>query len=401
MLVLSGLLSLASVSGEKVWLGIDTLRSMDFALLHGKRVGLLTHPAGVDRFGVPTWEILHQSPKVRLAALFGPEHGISGREKANEVVPDRVHPETGLPVFSLYGETRHPSPEMLAQIDVMVIDLQDLGVRSYTYITCMRYVLEACFRHRKEVVVLDRPNPLGGLKVDGPPMASEWISYVGGYQVPYVYGLTLGELAYMAKERPGVLDLPAEDRLQGELTVVPMRHWERSMTWGQTGLEWIPPSPAIVSPGAAFGYSMTGLGAQIGGFRHGFGTEFPFRLLSFPRVPPGQLAQRFNALQLAGLHFEPLSDGRGVYVEIRDWDAVEPSALSLYMMLMSCALAPGNPFAEAAIEVRQLFTKHVGDPQLIETLARDGHRADADAILERWRLYAAGQQRLLRRWHLY
>jgi uncharacterized protein YbbC (DUF1343 family) len=184
----------------KIMLGIDVLQSEGFAQLKGKRVGLLTNQAGVNSEGKSTIDVLSQASNVRLVALFGPEHGIDGKEKAEQPIDNQIHPKTGLPVYSLYGKYRKPTSQMLQKIDVLVIDLQDIGVRSYTYVSCMRLAMEACFEHHIEVVVLDRPNPLGGMKVDGPIIEDRFISYVGAVPVPYVHGLTIGEIATHGKK---------------------------------------------------------------------------------------------------------------------------------------------------------------------------------------------------------
>ena len=170
---------------------------------------------------------------------------------------------------------------MLVGLDALIIDLQDVGVRSYTYVSCMRYAMEACFENGVEVVILDRPNPLGGLKVDGPPLDREWRSYVGAFHVPYVHGLTIAELARIAKNTPGWMETPEQIRKNGKLTVIPMRGWRRNMLWTKTGLRWVPTSPYIPDLSAVLGYAMTGLGAQEGGFSHGIGTPYPFRLLRY------------------------------------------------------------------------------------------------------------------------
>ncbi|MBT4666243.1 MAG: DUF1343 domain-containing protein, partial [Opitutae bacterium] len=206
---------------SKVGLGIDHLERTKFRVLQGKRVGLLTHPAGMNAAGQSTVEVLRRQSNVNLVALFGPEHGIYGDEKAAVPVDDKIDSRTGLPVFSLYGKYRKPSSAMLRKIDALVIDLQDVGVRCYTYVSCMRYAMEACFENGVEVIVLDRPNPLGGMLVDGPPMDERWMSYVGAFQVPFVHGLTIGELALFSKKTPGVLKIEAGARRKGKLTVVP------------------------------------------------------------------------------------------------------------------------------------------------------------------------------------
>ncbi|SVB96826.1 uncharacterized protein METZ01_LOCUS249680, partial [marine metagenome] len=210
----------------KIGLGIDHLERIKFGVLQGKRVGLLTHPAGRNAAGESSVEVLRRAPNVRLVALFGPEHGIYGDEKAAVPVDDKIDARTRLPVFSLYGKYRKPTKQMLGRIDVLVIDLQDVGVRCYTYVSCMRYAMEACFENGVEVVVLDRPNPLGGVLVDGPPMDKKWMSYVGAFQIPFVHGLTIGELALYAKKTPGVLKVEEKLRRGGKLAVVPMLGWK-------------------------------------------------------------------------------------------------------------------------------------------------------------------------------
>ena len=228
---LSLCLSIGLLQANPIHLGIDVLEESSFRAIAGKRVGLLTHPAGLNRRGESSIDVLLRAHNVRLVALFGPEHGIYGNEKANVPVDDKIDPRTGLPVYSLYGKYRKPTAKMLSGLDALVIDLQDVGVRSYTYISCMRYAMEACFENGVEVVILDRPNPLGGLKVDGPPLDREWRSYVGAFHVPYVHGLTIAELARIAKDTPGWMETPEHIRKNGKLTVIPMRGWRRAVSY--------------------------------------------------------------------------------------------------------------------------------------------------------------------------
>ncbi len=377
---------------RSVFLGIDHLIQRDFDVLEGKRVGLLTHPAGVTRQGESTIEVLDRAPNVDLVALFGPEHGVYGDEKANVKIDDRIDANTGLPVFSLYGDTRKPTPAMLANLDVMVVDLQDLGVRSYTYISCMKLAMEACFEQGKEFVVLDRPNPLGGLKVDGPMMETRWMSYVGAYRVPYVYGLTIAELARMLKEVPGWLDVPDRVRREGKLKIVPMKGWKRGMLWPQTGLQWVPTSPAIPDVSAAFGYPMTGLGTQIGNFRHGYGTPFPFRLLTYSGMSPVTLMARLNQLEIPGLGYQlrnyrlpNRSTGMGVYVVVEDYPALSPTELSFQMMVLAARFSAKNPFAEASEQEMILFNKHVGSTEWWNAISTQGAKVDLEYFLRKFR----------------
>eukprot|EP01034_Spumella_vulgaris_P022904 gene22904-29081_t len=210
-----------------VMLGIDVLEADGFAAVKGKRIGLLTHPAGVNRNGLSTVEVLRRAPGVKLVALYAGEHGIYGDLPAEKKYPDQVDPRTGIMVYSLYsgvaykGKSFKASPAQLKNIDALVVDLQDIGTRSYTFTSAMKLAVEACFENGKEVIILDRPNPLGGLKVDGPPLDAQWMSYVGAFRVPYVHGLTMGELARMVREShaPGGIDVTDAQRAAGKLTV--------------------------------------------------------------------------------------------------------------------------------------------------------------------------------------
>ncbi len=390
--------------------GIDVLRERGFRELRGLRVGLLTHPAGVSRSGESTIEVLRRG-KVNLVALFGPEHGIYGDELANVAVGDRTDPRTGLRVYSLYGKTRRPTPQMLAGIDAMVIDLQDLGVRSYTYISAMRYVMEECFKLGKIVVVLDRPNPLGGWKVDGPMMDHEFMSYVGAYRVPYVYGLTIGELALMAKGTPGWLDVSEKQRRKGRLIVIPMQGWRRDMLWADTGLQWKPTSPAIPDLSAAMGYPMTGLGCMLGGFSHGYGTTYPFRLIQYPGKTPEEVEAALRAESIPGLDYQIRNvtvngrQQRGVYLLVTDWNALRPTEVSFHLMRIAARWArearKANPFAAASEDQALLFNKHTGSGEFWNDLVRNGEDVDLDYYLRRWQGLAASFQQTSRPFRIY
>ena len=227
----------ATVVGQ-VRLGSEQLAANEFKELQGKRVGLITNPSGANHNGETTIELLRRAPGVRLLALFGPEHGVYGDVKAGERIPERTDARTGLPVHSLYGATRKPTPAMLQGLDVLVYDLQDTGVRSYTFISTMGLAMEACAEAGLEFVVLDRPNPLGGERVEGPPLDERFRSFVGQWNIPYAYGMTCGELARMINGE-GWIKKPCA------LTVVPMTGWRRSMVWHDTGLPWVPTSPNV------------------------------------------------------------------------------------------------------------------------------------------------------------
>lgn len=373
----------------RILLGIDMLEESGFRAIAGKRIGLLTHPAGVNRRGESSIQVLRRAPNVKLVALFGPEHGIYGNEKANVPVDNRIDSATGLSVYSLYGKYRKPTPEMLHGLDALVIDLQDVGVRSYTYVSCMRYAMEACFEQGVEVVVLDRPNPLGGRKVDGPPLERAWRSYVGAFHVPYVHGLTIAELARIAKHNSGWMETPDSVRKAGKLTIVPMRGWSRDMLWTDTGLKWIPTSPYIPDLSAVLGYAMTGLGAQEGGFSHGIGTPYPFRLLRHEGKSPAEVRRALKAANIPGLSYRIVSTKsasgapvEGVYVSVRNWKNVRLTELSFHMMRITARWTPGNPFASASNPA--LFNKHVGSSRWWEEISKRGSRARVEQFTNLW-----------------
>jgi uncharacterized protein YbbC (DUF1343 family) len=391
-----------------VMLGIDVLESENFAAIRGKRVGLLTNAAGVDRRGVSTIEILRRAPDVKLVALFAPENGLSGTELSGKRLGDTIDRRTGLPVYSLYGNTKRPTKAMLRGIDALVIDLQDIGVRSYTFVSAMKAALEGCFENNVEVVVLDRPNPLGGLKVDGPPLDSDLVSYVGAFRVPYVHGLTIGELARMAAMAPGVLAIPDAVRARGRLTIVPMRGWRRSMRWPDTGLKFVPTSPMIPDFSSVVGCAMTGLGCEIGGFSHGLGRYYPFRGLTYRGKTAEQLERELNALKLPGLKFVrvsvPGANGKpvtGVFVEVTDWNAWRPTELSFEMMRLACKWSPRNPFANVPPDKASLFRKLVGSNAWCNAIRTEGARINVGAYLAEWRRRDELYEQQSRRYWLY
>ncbi len=392
-----------------IMLGIDVLESQGFAALKGKRVGLLTMPAGVNRQGVSTVEVLRRAPGVQLVALFAIEHGINNEFPAGRNFTDYKDPKTGLPVFSLYdGKTGRPTKEQLKGVEVLVVDLQDIGVRSYTHAVRMRYAIEGCFSNGVEVIVLDRPNPLGGLKVDGPILDADLKSGVGGYRVPYVHGLTIGELARMAAQAPGVLDVPEAVRAKGKLTVIPMRGWSRSMLWPETGLRFVATSPRVQDFAAVVGYAMVGLGCEGTGFTHGIGTNYNFRGIAFKGLTTDQLLQQLTALKVPGIGFRRLSvtdaagkTTTGVYVDVNDWQAWNPTQFSFELMRLACRLTPPNPVAKALAEKGHIFNKLVGSHEFLNALQRDGAKVDVEGFTQTWQARNAIYQQQSKRYWLY
>ena len=414
-----GLLPPPAPAPTGVMLGIDVLEAEGFATVKGKRLGLLTHPAGVNRLGVPTVDVLRRAPGVKLVALFGPEHGIHGDAPAAVSVASGTDARTGLPVHSLYPP-RRPTKAMLKDLDALVVDLQDIGTRSYTFAAAMRWAMEGCFEHNVEVIVLDRPNPLGGLKVDGPPLDPQWArqNYVGAFPVPYVHGLTIGELARMAKETPGTLAVPEAVRVRGKLRVVTMRGWTRSMRWPDTGLKFVPTSKMIRDFAAVEGYPMTGLGSYFDpkagfdlGFRTGVGAAHPFRGLSHRRATLEQLEQELRALQpkLPGLAFRRVTapnaktgqPGTGLIVQITDPDEWRPTELNFWMMKLACKYAPQNPFSPLKGRDVSGFLRHMGSQGFADDIARQGAKVDVEKWLRQWREQATAFQQQSRKFWFY
>lgn len=401
---------------KRVRLGIDVLAAENFSRVRGEKIGLVTNQAGVNGAGESTIKVLHTQARragANLVALFGPEHGIYGDVPAEKIVANQHDTRlgTGLPVFSLYGGTRRPTPEMLRGITKMVVDLQDIGSRSYTFVSCLRLVMEACFEAGIPVVVLDRPNPLGGEKTDGPMLDAKWQSYVGMYPVPYVHGLTIGELARAALAE-NWLTLSPSARASAKLEVVRMIGWKRSMLWRETGLNWIPPSPYITSPDAAEGYAMTGLGCCAGKFSHTFVASRdplrvvrPFRFLSYPGKDEDDMAAMVNGFRIAGLRGVPavLGNGkaRGALLAISNWKVFRPTELSAHMMRQACLLEKPNPFSALSGNARSLFLKHLGDEKFFDALCREGGKINVKSWCDRWESRASDFRRSVAKYRLY
>jgi len=295
------LLSAPLLQAANVKLGIDVLEERQFAELKGKRVGLITNATGIDSNGTSTVDILRRAPGVQLVALFGPEHGVYGADWAGQYVESSTDTHTGLPVYSLYGPTRKPTPEMLQGIDVLVYDIQDIGCRSYTFISTLGLAMEAAGEAGIKFYVLDRPNPLNGNRVEGMMLDPNFRSFTSEWNIPYVYGLTPGELAYMIQRSPGwIAKKPA-------LTIVPMTGWYRSMYWEDTGLMWIPTSPHIPTAETALNYVATGFLGEAGGINHGIGYTLPFAVFGHPSFNSFAIADEFNKMRIPGVYFQPVT----------------------------------------------------------------------------------------------
>ncbi len=379
-----------------VMLGIDVLEAEGFAAVKGKRLGLLTHPAGVNRRGLSTIDVLRRAPGVQLVALFAVEHGLYGDLPAEKPFPDKIDLRTGLMVYSLYkGNLVRATPAQLKGIDALVIDLQDIGTRSYTFSSAMKVAMEACFEAGKEVIVLDRPNPLGGLKVDGPLLDANRMSDVGKFRVPYVHGLTIGELALMVRNElpPGGLAITEAARAKGKLTVIPMRGWTRAMLWPDTGLPFIGTSGLVLDFAACEGYPMTGLGCMLNGFRHGVGDQHPFRGVSHQTIKSEVIEKELRVLPLSGIQFRRITvpnaktgqPGSGLFIDITDYEAWAPTELNFWLMKLACKLEPRNPFIAATDAQRKTFLVHMGSQAFLNDLLTKGRNVDVAAWLKPWR----------------
>ena len=274
--------------------GIDILARDEFAAVHGSNIGLITNHTGLSRDGVPTVDILHLAAGVKLTALFGPEHGIRG--KLDETVSDGRDEKTGLPVYSLYGPRTAPTEEQLAGLDTLVFDIQDIGCRFYTYLSTLGHCLTAAAKKKLRFIVLDRPNPIGGVAVEGPLADETRLSFTAFHPIPVRHGMTLGELALL---------INAERDLKAEIIVVKCENWKRADWWDATGLTWVNPSPNMRSLAQATNYPGIGL-LETTNISVGRGTDTPFEVLGAPYIEARAMAYALNARNLPGVRFIPV-----------------------------------------------------------------------------------------------
>lgn len=403
------LLASAPLEGQ-VRTGIEVLRERGFDVLQGKRIGLVTNPSGVDRELNSTVDILHNAEGVELVALFGPEHGVRGDSYAGDKVADGIDSATGLPVHSLYGATRKPTKEMLEGIDAVVYDIQDVGVRSYTFISTLGLVMEACAEAGIEVIVLDRPNPLGGLKVEGPLVRDGWHSFIGQYSIPYIYGLTVGELALMLNGE-GLNRGQRGDRRPSacRLTVVPMDGWRRDMLYADTRLPWVLPSPNIPFCDTPQYYASAGIAGELAGYLQiGIGYTLPFQVFAAPWIDPAALKKELDSLGLPGVAFRtvvyrPFSGSqagktvRGVQYFFTDYAEASLTEVQFRVLEALAKLYPERaPFA-AATSVGA-FDKVCGTDYVRKTF---GCRYRFDDISEYWRADVPAFTEVSRKYWLY
>ena len=390
--------------------GVEVLRDGGFKELQGKRVGLVTNPSGVDRYLRSTVDILFNAPGVNLVALYGPEHGVRGDVYAGGHVTDTKDEATGLPVYSLYGPTRKPTPQMLEGIDVMVYDIQDVGARSYTFISTLGLVMEACAAKGIEVVVLDRPNPLGGNKIEGCYVEQPFNSFVSQYRIPYVYGLTVGELAIMINEE-GLNRGQKGDQTPArcKLTVVPMEGWERDMLYEDTGLPWVLPSPNIPFKETPLYYAAAGICGELYGFMDiGVGYTLPFQTFGATWLDPEKLKARLESYGLPGVSFrtiwyKPIAGSRkgelvkGLQFFFTDYEKARVTETQFYVMQAVAELYPDKRAFEI-ISGYGLFDKVCGTDYVRKEFSKRYKVAD---IADYWRKDEASFRELSRQYHIY
>jgi len=391
--------------------GIEVLRDQGFAGLNGLRVGLVTNPSGVDSRLNSTIDILFEAEGVELVALFAPEHGVRGDVYAGGKVESGKDSRTGLPVYSLYGSTRQPTPKMLEGIDIMVYDIQDVGSRSYTFISTLGLVMRSCAEAGIPVMVLDRPNPLGGNKTEGPVVRDGFFSFVGQYKIPYIYGLTVGELAMLINTEG--LNCGQNGRgepLKCELYVIPMEGWSRDMLFSDTGLPWVLPSPNIPYPESAICYPSAGLAGEMYNYLNiGIGYTLPFATFAEEWVDADKLKECLDSYHIPGvawrtIHYKPTS-GRlsgklihGVQYFYTDYEAATITLTQFYVMQAVWELYGVNPFESAPSDRVTMFNKVCGSDYVSKTFSEGIKVSD---ISDYWNADADSFRRNAQKYHLY
>ena len=376
--------------------GIDVLAARDFDILRGKRVGLVTNQTGVTRDGRATIDVLRAAPDVKLVALFAPEHGVRGEIAAGATVKTYRDRATNLPVYSLYGGTKRPTPAMLRGIDALVFDIQDIGSRSYTFISTMGECMKACVAQKIPYVILDRPNPVGD-RSEG--KLAQKFSFVAAYPIPYRHGLTMGELARWLNARRG---------LTCQLTVVPMSGYRREMTWGDTGLSWVPSSPNIPRADSAFFYAATGILGELPGLSIGIGTPRPFELAGAPGLDANALARVLKGRDIAGWDFRAVSwtpaKGRfahkvcnGVQLIVADPSRADSTRINFEIWAATRRVAPKiNFFANSS--QNKMFDLVCGTPVMRGLMQKN---TGIDRLLQVWNGDAAAWKKQARAARLY
>lgn len=403
-ILLSCSLFLNSCKKHQTETGIEVLESNNFKFLEGKKIGLITNPTGVNSYLKSTVDILSEAKNVNLVALYGPEHGVRGNFSAGDEIEGSVDPKTQIPVFSLYGKTRKPSNEMLQGIDALVYDIQDVGARSYTYISTLGLAMEAAAENNIEFIVLDRPNPLGGNRVEGALVDEDCISFVSQYPVPYIYGLTPGELATYLNEE-GLIGKGKKCNLQ----VIKMNNWKRNISFPDTGLPWVPASPHIPRYNSAFFYSATGIIGELDANSIGIGYTLPFELFATPWLDADKLAEKMDQFNLPGVIFRPISfkpyymknkgiEHYGVQIHITDYQTIKLTEIQFRLAQAAHELVPDSSIFMMNEGRWNMFDKVTGSKLIREKFIQNYNYED---IKDLWETPAAEFKLKKQKYHLY
>ncbi|HET6930113.1 MAG TPA: DUF1343 domain-containing protein [Candidatus Acidoferrum sp.] len=374
----------------RVQTGLDVLEAEKFVPLRGKRIGLITNHTGLDYQERTTINVLAHAPGVQVVALFSPEHGIAGH--SDEKLASSKDASTGLPIYSLYGDHLRPTDEMLQGIDALVFDVQDAGVRFYTYTTTMAYCMEEAAKHKIAFFVLDRPNPLNGDIVEGPMLDADKTSFVAYYPLPVRYGLTIGELAQFYN---------AENHINADLHVIPMRNWHRNYFFESTGLKWIPPSPNLRTLKGSLLYPGLEI-LQNAGVSVGRGTEAPFEEFGAPWINGEEIADVLNAKNLPGVHFanHPFIPVSGLYAGQRcggvGVKVTDRAALRSIRVGLEIAASLHKKYPDHFDVTKLLFL--AGNDSTVQQLQSGG---PVNEIVASWAKDLAGYDAVRRRYFLY
>lgn len=394
-----------NLKAQRVKSGLEILVQSKFEMLKGKKIGLITNPTGVDRNLQSGIDILFNAPGITLVALYSPEHGVRGEFTAGETVGTTVDPSTKLPVYSLYGKTRKPINEMLKGIDMLVYDIQDIGSRSYTYISTLGLAMEAAAENNIPFVVLDRPNPLGGTRMEGALTQPGFISFVSQFPIPYIHGMTVGELARFLNGE-GLL----KNGVKCQLEVVKMKGWKRSMSFEDTGLPWVPSSPHIPHPQSPLFYPATGIFGELYDVSIGVGYTLPFQLFAAEWFDADTLARNMNSLRLPGVIFRPIhykpyysvSQGKivhGVQIHFTDDQKAPLSLIQFYILQEAHKLWPGKDvFAMCEKSRLNMFDKVCGTDKVRLEFAKS---YSVDSIIDLWTKEIPAFRKTARKYFLY
>jgi len=386
--ILIGGVTMNALSAQKpirVKLGNEVFIEKHLDWVKGKRVGLITNPTGINSNLESVIDVFQSHPDIQLVALYGPEHGVRGDVPAGQRIETFTDEQTGLKVHSLYGRTRTPTEEMLKDIDVLVFDIQDIGSRSYTYISTMATSMIAAASYEKTYIVLDRPNPLGGNLLEGNILDPKFASFIGFYPIPYIHGLTIGELALLFNEHLGI---------GCDLKVAQMEGWQRSMTFPETGLPWVNTSTHIPEPDTALFYNITGIFGELNGVNIGVGFTAPFKLVGAPWINASELCSELNGRKLPGVRFSPSyfkpyyyhfqgQTCQGVRIHLADPQKVRPCRVGFHIMTAMRDLYPAHFNFEVPENKRRIgmFDKACGTDQVRKDFVAG---LSADEIANRW-----------------